>query len=664
MLQLLRPHKVRQEHKLTLATPGTCSWIEERSEFKEWRERSSKKRHLWVCGEMGCGKTYLARHIRQILEDPKGSQPQPGSKGETVAYCCLQNLMEAYRAPQGIIAWLLHDVINAQPEAMDAAKLNTRPVCDFTQYDAQKLWKSMVTEATKHGRCLTFIVDEIDQLRIDDKARDDFLKSLTGEELSDTARGRVRLLVLSRPQERLESTLGAYGFSRYNITAQDTQPDIEKTAKDVLAVIQKYPGGPAIAKEFRAQMEDADGMYLWARLALDEAVKRVAPGKQSAGRLAEGIFPLFDQYLGQFVSASGGDKDKAFRRIALFWLTYQARPMSEEELGIACAMVSGVEDVRRPNWAGVVGKNRDFRSYLQGIRRKTLDTCPPLVKMEPDGWIGLVHPSLKEYLTTPKEALPEASPLPYHEYFHCDNKEAHKNISSLCMDYLLQPGLKECGRRAIRPEEEAWVEEVEMRAFDYAFLKYAALYWIYHARLAGPPFAGGLEEWDDDKSKRLLSFGDEPQNRRAPAWVEVWWVASGQVGKFPSSIHDLNAAFPDEGRARVKLQEWLLDWAGYDIAPHQPPPPPRYDPPEALCNNLAQLAIDLFLPAPPVPSSSTENLPEPTRGEPPGLFANPDRGYDQLTTLVGQVSTLAKKAEGQATVSFPQVHHQLHAAVR
>ena len=130
-----------------------------------------------------------------------------------------------------------------------------------------------------------------------------------------------------------------------------------------------------------------------------------------------------------------------------------------------------------------------------------------------------------------------------------------------------------------------------------------------------------------------------------------------------------------EEHARVQLQDWLRGWSGYDIKPVRQPPPPRYEPPEAISSNLARLVDDLFPPTAPTPvvSSGTGRshgrrkgkerwpqvfaAPEPTRGVPPGLFDQPDRGFDKLATLAGQLSTLAKKAEGHGQVS-PLLTHR------
>ncbi len=134
-----------------------------------------------------------------------------------------------------------------------------------------------------------------------------------------------------------------------------------------------------------------------------------------------------------------------------------------------------------------------------------------------------------------------------------------------------------------------------------------------------------------------------------------------------------------EERARAQLQDWLRGWSGYDIKPARQPPPPRYDPPEALSSNLARLADDLFPPTAPTlvtslgtgrshgrrkgkerrPQLEVVAEPEPTRGVPPGLFDRPDRGFDKLATLVSQISTLAKKSKGHGEVSPLFIHPSL-----
>jgi hypothetical protein len=517
---------------------------------------------------MGCGKTYLGRHIMRLVADPLPSK-EGRYRPETVAYCCLGDMAAGYKTPESVLAWLLHDILVARPELVPAAKLRgARHVCDFTFYDAQQLWGNVIIEATKDGRQLTLVIDEVDQLGLEGSALDEFFRCITCHDLPTITSGRVRLLVLSRHQEQLEAALGGCNFSRYDITADDTSPDIAKTTNEVLAVIRRYPNGPAIAHDIEQQIQQgANGMYLWAQLALGEAVKRLAPDNQRAGdKLNHAIFPLFDQYLEQF-SKSSKQGDGHFSRNVVFWLTYQAEPMDEEELQMACALVDRVGDVREPTWPEVdVGGDAGIQAFYSrhpNLKRDILDRCAPLVKIGLDGRIGAVHRSLQEYLRTPPPSLPN------HKLYHCNEKHANRNISFLCADYLLQPALQEAGagHGTSVEERETWLEKVEMRVLDHVFVRYSSLFWIHHARMSGSPFHVDLAQWTDAKLRRLLDMvGDSPDNEHALCWAEVWWEATGKGEGFPGPALDLGANFPDEGRRLDEVgweeQAALAAWAG------------------------------------------------------------------------------------------------------
>lgn len=173
---------------------------------------------------MGCGKTYLSRHVVQIVENLKSSN----GGTENVAYCCLQDLINGYKTPQRVVGSLLYDILTARPEIASAMKLTSWLISDFNMPDVQKLWRSVITEAVRKNCRLTFIVDEIDQLGIDGCSLDEFIKMLACNDLPKNVRVKVRLLVLSRSEEQLEATLGSCNFSRYDITPEDTQQDIMK----------------------------------------------------------------------------------------------------------------------------------------------------------------------------------------------------------------------------------------------------------------------------------------------------------------------------------------------------------------------------------------------------------------------------------------------------
>ncbi|KAH6641859.1 hypothetical protein F5144DRAFT_627813 [Chaetomium tenue] len=578
-LQLLRPHEIRREQAPTTPTPGTCTWIETRGPFEGWWHRRGA-RLLWIRGDMGCGKTYLARHIMRLVSDTPLLKAGERRRPETVAYCHLGDMAEEHKTVEGVLAWLLYDLLLARPELVPVAKLKgSRPVCDFAFYDVQQLWTSVMFEATKDGGYLTLVVDEIDALSAKGSI-DDFLRCITGHDLPTVNSGRIRVLVLSRNQERVEAGLWGYNFSRYDITADDTTPDIARTTEEVLAAVKRYPKGAAIADDIEQQIKHgANGMYLWARLALSEAAKQLAPNNQQAAgsnQLTHGIFPLFDQYLKQFSdsSAKQAEEDKNLTKIILFWLSYQAEPMKDKELQLACALVGeAAEDVRDQTWFEVDMGDPGIHAFIsrhRNMERAVLQNCAPLARVGPDKRIGAVHRSLQEYLRSPRPTGTSNSTL-NHALYHCNPSHAHRNISLLCADYLLQPAFRDPGAAyeagtgstdyyrpgAELPDDrrEAWLDKVEDRVLAHAFVRYAALFWIYHARAAGPPFDADLAKWSEPRHRRLLDVrgygrGDGDGGGHALSWVEVWWVETrGEGGEgFPGPELDLGGYFPDEGR--------------------------------------------------------------------------------------------------------------------
>ncbi|KAL8294850.1 hypothetical protein RB600_000696 [Gaeumannomyces tritici] len=548
VLQLLRPHKVRQEQVSRPPTPGTCSWIEGRDRFKEWLDQDQAKRLLWIYGDMGCGKTYLGRYIVGLVSDPSPSKDKR-YQPQTVAYCCLGDMAGGYRTPESVLAWLLHDLLVAQPELAHAARLKqAKPVCDLTPYEAQQLWGHVVAEATKGGRRLTLVVDEVDKLDIGEGDPNKFFECITCRDLSSIIGDRVWLLVLSRPQPSLEAALRTAGFSQYRITPEDTTPDIEKTTKEVLDVVGMHSNGSTIADDIKQQIKTgASGMYLWARVALDDAVKRLVSGNgQSRDKLATGIFPLFEQFLGEI--SKGNQEDKGFLQNIIFWLTYQAERMREPELLTACALVSRVGGVQNCDWDEVDSNDPEVDAFCgkhQSLTREVRDRCAPLVRVWSDGLIGAVHHSLREYL---RMTTPPQSPHPNHGLYHCNEKNSNKNISLLCADYLFQreseaPG---AGDWAPTKEHPAWPEKVEERVLNHPFIRYASLFWIYHARISGSPFDADLAQWNEPRHRRLLDIQDG--DPRKVWWTKVWWgeTTGGREG-FPKSASDLRASFPDEG---------------------------------------------------------------------------------------------------------------------
>jgi hypothetical protein len=615
ILRLLRPPKVRQDTVPKPRTKGTCLWVNDNPHFTKWRSHDPNHRLLWMQGSMGCGKTYLARHIVGLIDDPQ----------ETVAYCRIGDLVKEYRTPEAVLAWLLYDIILARPELADSTKLaatikqaasakpqESRPdpaVCHYNFYEAEQLWATVIDQATKHGR-VTLIIDEIDQLN--ERHLGEFVDFMSkGSDDIKNVKDRTRLLFLSRKTTALEAALQGCGFAVYDITKDDTERDIDRTIDGFLSVTKsRFSLGPDLVAKIREKIRNgANGMYLWAHMELMGLVKKLrVPGwtEESLLAVSHEIYGIYERYLAKLTTSG------AFAQHVLFWMTYQLRPMPEHELRTACALSSCVPDIKAEEWPRVKNDDRvaiTFENAHGNMRGDTLDLCNPLIDIGLDQRLSLVHNSLQDFL---KASQQPAATYPGHAHFHCDEKKANRNISFICVDYLLCFN-NDVGEDYKNPPDLdlQWHEKVSERRYneDHCFVEYAALYWIPHARLSGSPYDAEFEEWPHHpvhEFQQLFLMGPDKNDAKgytptAMSWFEVWWQISRSEKEpfpWPKPGVDLRRHFPDM-KLRLEAPGWgevtidVPPMEYIEIRPEDNDPRAVFEDWDKICDGKATVTIDL-----------------------------------------------------------------------
>jgi ubiquitin carboxyl-terminal hydrolase 14 len=164
------------------------------------------------------------------------------------------------------------------------------------------------------------------------------------------------------------------------------------------------------------------------------------------------------------------------------------RPLTLLELAIACEIQQDCQYAS------------SIRSYsLDGIRGD-IELCGPLLKVQSDGSVHLIHHSAKDFLLTLRSTNPQVSRLVVAD------TSAHMDIARACVSYLSVPELE------VGPLDAVFWYAEKPRFHDilrqFPFLVYAAVYWYRHIQLAEKR----LELWDvvrkslDSKSKMDLSF--------------------------------------------------------------------------------------------------------------------------------------------------------------
>jgi len=546
-------------------TAGTCDWIEFKQFFKDWREKSNPER-LWVYGGLGSGKTYLTRHIVELL----------GSDG-AVAYCSLNDIVTSYKTPKSILVWLMYEILRARRELI--AECLTRVyeqereskgdnVCDWPLENVKGLWKAlmkslMVDKAGRKHGTLHVVIDGVDQCLGGSRE----LKNLKEFFVCITDGPVLQLLVFSRPSSDFNTIQRDHEFKPYLMRENDTRRDISTTVREgahriaIECDLDKTTEEQVVKKV----EEKAKGMYLWASVVLGE-LKRDRITKEDLlellDNLPESIIELYDFILGRATALraqnSGSEVKKSvniFTKRVLFWIAYQVQAMDEGELWTGVSLVRAVGLPPRGTPRGITEGDVGVLSSAENLERKISRACGALVTFTDDDAFVPSHPTVGQFLVTPTEKLKDIYPnLKHHEKYYCGGLSPDDIIRQLCTNYLLL-------RRFSEPENhhthETWAAKVEARVAEHPFGRYAACNWLKHAHkeihptttnsAGNPEFAAGSD------GQRLLQPAHNALHdiKCSRSWIEIWWYFEKPGLEFPADgvvpLEDLRSgAVPPE----------------------------------------------------------------------------------------------------------------------
>ncbi|KAF2115306.1 hypothetical protein BDV96DRAFT_631956 [Lophiotrema nucula] len=140
---------------------GTCTWILKDPEYLSWR--SNKTAHLWIAGEAGMGKTFLANFLKDELSKPIQSI-RPKSSRLLYYFCDGQNANESSAA--SILKSLLHQLYRLDPAKAEVigAAFRDAPMMLLTTLDVNTLWTFLYSAVEQFHHGTTYcIIDGLDE---------------------------------------------------------------------------------------------------------------------------------------------------------------------------------------------------------------------------------------------------------------------------------------------------------------------------------------------------------------------------------------------------------------------------------------------------------------------------------------------------------------------
>ncbi|RDW63468.1 hypothetical protein BP6252_11013 [Coleophoma cylindrospora] len=374
-LVLTNPSEDRGRIITAKGTPakGTCKWIEEVQQFKDWLK--GEIQFLWIFGGPGKGKTFLSIHIVKHLVLMKrrlnlNTKAEPlvleyycdnSDSQRNTALCVLRGLLyQLLDADDN-----LYDLILPDFDALDQGRQGL-----FSEIHIEKLWRIFLTMLKRVERQAYLVLDGLDEC--DDKSIR-FIRTKLQElhEVSETEAGNISTILISR--RTLDEDIRVAGqIDLDKACIEEREDDIKLFISDSIEQLHLDP-------EHQLRLEDifqarAEGTYLWVALALS-----VLKTRDNLQRILESDY-VIDELLPTGL-------DKIYSRILL------AIPEGERELSakiIKCLSVA-YRSLSEVEITAMTGADH-FQVQMQIKDRTNLLTHPT------NGRIQLIHLSLKEYL--------------------------------------------------------------------------------------------------------------------------------------------------------------------------------------------------------------------------------------------------------------------------
>jgi len=475
------------------ALDGTCQWLLEHETYKAWAACS--RGLLWIKGKPGSGKSTLLKYAYQFVTET----PKIGDRALVLSFYFHGRGAESQKTPFGLFQSLLHQILRQVPDVLSnlvdtyEKRLQEKGnLSDAWEWHANELWDFFDLSLPRilQTRSVWLFVDALDE---------------SGEENArDLFRRFKSLLLKDRPSTCLPVRI-CLSCRHYPILDQDCQFVINPESsneKDISTYVQT---GISTSGRLRQSTIPAlitgraNGVFMWARLAVDEALKLDSKGRGL--RMIEEKIKTLPPELDSLYSGLVTDMDEIPASLKLIqWICLATRPISLEEL----------------RWAMILDAECPYKSFRQcenaeeydchmENRLKTLSRglaeAVPLAGSRIV--VQFVHQSAKDFfidkgLTILTDKLKSAG-LTATEMDV--TASAHHQLSRTCLRYL---AMDEIGQLTTN-DWHTWTSK-------FPLIDYASRSWMVHAQVGE---AGGVPQHD------LIGYFDWPSEILIKRWIRI-----------------------------------------------------------------------------------------------------------------------------------------------
>ncbi|KAK0701139.1 ankyrin repeat-containing domain protein [Apiosordaria backusii] len=432
------------------------------SEYAKWHDG----RHhglLWIKGIPGSGKSVFAASLAHDL----------AKEGHPVLFFFFRQIIDANHKPFNLLCDWLDQILEYSPPLQKMLKAyvgeesDTRRALDSV--GKNDMWMHLKTALAQTVGRVYLVADALVEM---DSGNDEFLRELAM--LGSWKPAKVKVLITSRPVATVEEPLRR--MSTLQIRLEEPE--------DQIRIKEAVPGR-------------ANGLFLYAKLAMDAFLEPNADIHQVLNALPLDLNAMYTDLLREHAHRSrvpGG-----LQLLILSWVTHATRPLRLLELA---AIIRTTYD--------------DADMEMKEAKRLARAACGPLLEIQPDETVSVVHHSLTEFLLGSTRSADAAS------YPVLTLGPTHERLALSCLQYLSAGCLDDI--KVTKTKENSpyldyapeWkVTSHSSTKLRYAFVEYDAENWTIHA--AKSARAGLSSELVPPLLDRFLTPGP-----RFDAWLEMY----------------------------------------------------------------------------------------------------------------------------------------------
>ena len=437
--------------------PGTCDWIQESLNYKEWHD-GSEKGCLWIKAVAGAGKSVAAASLASRLAS-RGTAP--------MLFFFFRQIVTANQRPQSLLRDYLSQLLMYSPPLQHKLKTWIDDRRHLDSVSSMELWNALQSSLVAFPRVYC-IVDALDEM---DEGYEDFLKNLVA--LGQIKPASIKVLLTSRPLPRIEEVLRDRSVLPIILQESLVEPDIQVYIKHRLASCD-------MSKRTRETAQDivhtkSKGLFLYARLVIDDIldplngyVKSDENIRMALAKTPNTLTEMYARMLLEHSIRSGVKQDLQIK--ILRWVTRSERPLRVLEL------------VNVTNFSSGKFFSKDTKAV---IRRG----CGPLLEILEDETVSVIHHSLTEFLFDSRRqhnADVENAGFPL-----LDDSSTQRAIALICITFLTKSGwhhdfeAPKAPRTSSLSSIGAYSNKLRsakrQTKLKYPFLSYAASNWYRHA---------------------------------------------------------------------------------------------------------------------------------------------------------------------------------------